>query len=123
MEDYKNIVGERLKYLRKKNNYPVKKITDFLNMPRSTYSGYELGRRSPKGDTLVKLAELFDTTVDFITGKTDDDSPNLFGSKQDNVPIEKILENKSFTYKGRKLTEEEETLIANLIKTVLDNKK
>lgn len=38
-------------------------------MPRSTYSGYELGQHEPTCETICRLAELYRIETDFIIGK------------------------------------------------------
>lgn len=119
MEDYKKIIGERLKYLRKKKTLsgkpmPVEYITTKLDIARSTYTGWELGRRAPNGEKLVALAALFDTTVDYITGKTDDEAPS------DNK-LDELLANKSLKWGNKEITEEQAETIARLIQGYLNN--
>ncbi|ECD6517318.1 XRE family transcriptional regulator, partial [Salmonella enterica subsp. enterica] len=75
--DYKDMVGSRLKYLRKKHKVKVESIMKLLDISRSTYTNYELGYRAPSGDKLVLLADLYDTTVDFLTGKTNEEEVNI----------------------------------------------
>lgn len=112
MEDYKIGVGQRLQYLRKKRKLPVQSIIDRLDIARSTYTGWELGRRTPKGESLVILADIFGTTVDYITGKTDDESP-----VQTNV--KEVLETKRITWDGKDITEDQAEAISRIIEAYL----
>lgn len=75
--DHKEIIGKRLESLRlsRKRGYKRVDVAHELNMSASTYSDWEGGRRGPNGGKLVELAKYYNTTVDFITGLTDDDSP------------------------------------------------
>lgn len=58
--DTENInMGERIKYLRKKNNLTQKNIAGFLNVNQSFISKVEKGERSLSLDALEKLATLF----------------------------------------------------------------
>lgn len=111
-DDYKMVVGERLKKLRKKNKFPVAKITDSLGIARSTYNNWEAGSRSPKGDQLVSLATLFNTTVDYITGATDNVEPNT-------EDIWEIIKDAKLLYKGKEITEEQAKAINSIIETYL----
>lgn len=43
-----------------------------LNLPYQTYSNYELGKRKPDIATIAKLADKFNTTTDYLTGKSND---------------------------------------------------
>jgi transcriptional regulator with XRE-family HTH domain len=77
-EDFKVIIGDRLKYLRKSRKIRVQRIAEGVGVAPTTYTGWEIGHRAPNGEKLVKLADFFNTTVDFITGKTDkEDQPDI----------------------------------------------
>ncbi|MFS8189514.1 helix-turn-helix transcriptional regulator [Rossellomorea marisflavi] len=111
--EYQTLVGDRLKKLRKKNKYPVAKITDSLNIARSTYNNWEAGLRSPKGDQLINLASVFNTTVDYIVGRTEDDSP---------VDVEDLwdrIKDKKMVYKGKEITDDQAAAMLTLIETYL----
>jgi len=60
-----NILGQRLKTLRKKTQ--VETACD-LGLKYSTYAMYETGRREPDLETLVRMAEYFNVTVDWLLG-------------------------------------------------------
>ncbi|WP_018132115.1 helix-turn-helix domain-containing protein [Effusibacillus pohliae] len=62
----------RLTELRKRYEYTQQQVADFLGISRGAYANYEIGKREPDADTLAKLAELYDTTVDYLlTGRMD----------------------------------------------------
>ena len=42
-----------------------------LNKTRNNISQYELGKRSPDLETLKQIADLFQTTSDYLLGRTD----------------------------------------------------
>lgn len=70
--------GERLVRLRKEKKLTQKDIADILNISRSAYAGYEIGRRVPEYSTLEKLANLFDVPIDFLVGRSDSKQPIAF---------------------------------------------
>lgn len=65
----------RLTELRKMNNYTQQQVADFLGISRGAYSNYEIGNREPDADTLAKLAELYDVSVDYILGLDEPNTP------------------------------------------------
>lgn len=61
----------RLKELRKKKRFTQQEVADKLNIARASYTNIENGRRDPDTKTLVKLANYFGVTVDYLLGLTD----------------------------------------------------
>lgn len=59
----------RLKELRIKGNLTQHQVADKINVSRSSYSQYELGLKQPSIDTLLMLAELYSTSVDYLIGR------------------------------------------------------
>jgi transcriptional regulator with XRE-family HTH domain len=64
-------VLQRLAQLRKSNNWSLQETADQLGIAKSTYAGYESGYREPPLKALVQIAELFNTTVDYILNRVD----------------------------------------------------
>ena len=56
----------RLKELRKQNNKTQEDISKHLNVARSTYNGYEQGFSEPSIETLCKLADFYNITLDYL---------------------------------------------------------
>lgn len=56
--------SERLKELRKRNGLTQIELAKNLNVATGTIGMWETGKRSPDNETLLKLAEYFDVTVD-----------------------------------------------------------
>lgn len=115
MEDFKIKIGENLKYLRKNRGTRITEVIAFLNIGRSTYTDWEMGRRSPNGEKLVMLAKFYNTTVDFITGKTDDDSP------LNSDDLNEIIKNSKLTWNGKEIEEEKQAAIAAMLSTYFQN--
>lgn len=59
-----------LKKLREQRGFNMKEIAIELGIPYTTYVGYEKGEREPNSDVLVKIANYYNTSVDFILGVT-----------------------------------------------------
>lgn len=63
--------AERLRALRKEAGFSQAKFGKMLNKTRNNISQYELGKRHPDLETLKKIADLFQTTADYLLGRTD----------------------------------------------------
>lgn len=64
--------GEILKKLRTDKGLSQKELTDRLTLNRSTYARYETSSTQPDFDTLSKLADFYNVSVDYILGRTND---------------------------------------------------
>ncbi|MFB9761368.1 helix-turn-helix domain-containing protein [Ectobacillus funiculus] len=62
---------KRLADLRKSSNWSMQETADRLGIAKSTYAGYESGYREPPLHALCQMADLFDTTVDYILARSD----------------------------------------------------
>lgn len=62
---------ERLKYLRKTRMIPQKVIAERLGISVTAYQYYEAGKNEPNIEKLIKLATLFDVSVDYLIGRTE----------------------------------------------------
>lgn len=65
------IVGERLKALRIASDMTQKQVAEKLNIASSTYSKYELGIHTPGLDMLLKLSQLYDISIEYLAGYSD----------------------------------------------------
>lgn len=66
---------ERLKELREDRDLTQQQVADLLFINRRTYSAYENGTNSMSPPILIKLANIFNTSVDYIVGLTDERKP------------------------------------------------
>jgi len=64
----------RLKDLREDNDVKQKELAEYLSIKQNTYSQYENGKREIPLDILWKLADYYDTSVDYLISRTD--NPN-----------------------------------------------
>lgn len=58
------MISSTLKQLRKANGFTQKQIADKLNIDRSTYSYYELGKINPSISSMVILSDLYGISLD-----------------------------------------------------------
>lgn len=62
---------ERIRNLREDADLTQQQMADMLFINRRTYSSYETGVRMIPPDTLGKIADIFQTNVDYLMGRTD----------------------------------------------------
>ncbi len=62
----------RLKELRKQRHISQVKIAMDLNVSQNTISRYETGEREAGYDMLIRIADYFDISVDYLLERTDD---------------------------------------------------
>ena len=58
------LLPQKLKELRKVNNYTQDYVAEVLGVVRQTYSHYETGKRTPDAEALYKLAGLYNISID-----------------------------------------------------------
>lgn len=66
----------RIKELRKKKGISQQRLATDLNTTQNTISRYETGEREPGIVELIKMADYFNVSVDYLIGRTDD--PKLY---------------------------------------------
>lgn len=60
---------ERLIFLRKSINKTQTEIANYLNMQQGSYQKYEVGKAEPNIQTLIKLADYYHVTLDYLVGR------------------------------------------------------
>ena len=70
--------AQRLKELRKKNNITQVQLAEKLGVSKGTVAMWETGKRQPNFETLDELSDIFDKRIDYILGRSNDESsPSL----------------------------------------------
>ena len=65
----------RIRDLREDRDLQQKDIAEYLRCTQVCYSHYELGKRDISSDVLIKLADFYGTSTDYILGRTDEKKP------------------------------------------------
>ena len=66
----------RLRDLREDHDLSQQEVADFLGMKQPQYSRYERGLRDLPTDVLIRLAQFYGTTTDYILGLTNQSKRN-----------------------------------------------
>ena len=65
----------RLRDLREDNGKKQSEIAALLNCTQQAYSTYESGERDIPSKVLIKLADYYNTSVDYLLGRTNNPAP------------------------------------------------
>jgi len=66
-----SIFADRLKECRKNMNKTQKDVAIYLGLTEGSYQKYELSKHEPKMETLNKLADYFNVSVDYLMGRAE----------------------------------------------------
>ncbi len=99
---------KNLKYLRNQKGISQQKLAAEIGISQQSINKYENHDIEPDIDTLISLANYFETTVDFLIGRTDD-------GKIDSDTQNLLIANRLFS-KYLKLSQKEQ----NCVKTIVD---
>ena len=61
---------ERIRDLREDNDLKQKDLASYLSVDQSTYSDYENGRINVPVDMLIKIAEYYNVSLDYLVGRS-----------------------------------------------------
>lgn len=64
------VIEMRLKELRKSRNLNQQAVAEVLNCSQAVYSRYEKGDREPPLETLIRLADFYQVSLDELVGRT-----------------------------------------------------
>ena len=97
--------GKTLKDLRKKGNLTQESISGLLDTDRSNIANYESGKRLPPISALIKIAEFFHVSLDFLVfGKDYSSTSDMQSGSATNDEL--MAENTSLMEQQLKLEEE-----------------
>lgn len=112
LKDGVNMFSEKLKDLRKRTKKNQEEVANDLGLTRSNYSHFENGRNQPDNETLVKLANYYNVTTDYLLGH---DVPD-WATQDDIIDLEEMLNsNVNMAYGGENLTEEEKQRVKDVL--------
>ena len=72
---YEVLKFENIRSLRIDKNLTQKQVAQHLGISQNTYSQYEIGVLNYPVDALIKLADLYGVSVDYLLGRTSQKEP------------------------------------------------
>lgn len=77
----------RIKNLREDHDLTQKQLSSFLNISQVAYSYYEINKRSILLELLSKLADFYDTSIDYLLYRTDNPTPSPKHSNSSKISL------------------------------------
>ena len=115
------MIGNRILSLRKERDLTQKELGKVLNVGYTTINGYENGKISPPLDKILKMAEFFDVTVNYLVGyspirkeKEEVKFENDIGLRM-KIIIEMLGSPKTVYFNGNQLSPNEKIALGNFI--------
>ena len=71
-----SVFSERLTELRNQAGLTQPKVASSIGITTRTYQHYEAGEREPQVTMLVKIADFYSVSLDYLAGVTDDPTPH-----------------------------------------------
>ncbi|HBL6539367.1 TPA: helix-turn-helix transcriptional regulator [Listeria monocytogenes] len=84
--------SKRLSELRKKKGFSQYKLADELGFSRGQVANYEQGTREPDYQTLLKIAEFFNVSTDYLLGRDDNNLADTIAAHIDSNASEEEME-------------------------------
>ena len=119
--------SKRLKELRFERGQTQKELANAIEVGRTTVSEYESGKIVPKQEGLLKIANHFNVSVDYLTGVSNERATR----KQNASDLDALLNtihhilldeyDTPVTYEGEVLSEKQKLLIDQHIEQLRDN--
>ena len=105
-----------IRNLRKKSGLNQEEFARLFNVHQTAVSQWETGKTSPDTDTLVKIANYFDVSVDYILGKTNIKKSS--GEKPEDIAEDEDDDIVLFNREARKMTPEQRKKLLEMAKVM-----
>lgn len=116
----------RIRKLRESRSWTQEDLSKLMNVAKSTVAEWETDKKVPRPDKLVKLAQLFNTSVDYLLGNTDqiETVDQIVDEVKSNHPdLIKVIHTTRPKIYGVEMEDEDIILLTNLIEAVFERKK
>lgn len=114
-----SVFNERLQKRRLLKGWSKSATAKKLGISAQRYSNWEYGPREPDYEMLSKIAEVFDTTTDYLTGKTDDPEPVI--PNISSTDLDKMLDN-ARSFDGKLIDDDDREIVRTFLKGRFSNK-
>lgn len=104
----------RIKELREENSWTQNDLAQKMGCAPSSIAMYEKEERKPSLDVLLKLAEIFGCSIDYILGKSDEKGSTPLGLTNEDITFIKSI---------KKLDETNKMIIRNTMEALLDKQE
>jgi transcriptional regulator with XRE-family HTH domain len=97
------LIGNRIRDLRKARGYNQQELGDLLGVTKVSICGYENGTRTPSLESFSLLADVFDTTTDYLLGReievrSEETGEHIGNISKEDIEVIKELKNYNNLY-------------------------
>ena len=114
-----SVFSNRLKAMRENAGWTKTYVANRLHLPLTTYANYEYGNREPDINTISAISTLFNTSNDYLMGKTDNSEPK--SSNLSSTDLADMLNNVR-SYDGKPFDEHDKELLTTFLKGLYADK-
>lgn len=119
--------SEVIRNLRMRNNLSSKELSKILNISESSVSLYESGKRKPSLSLIIKIADYFSVSTDYLLGLSDKENQNNMAERDFSMLLENIvyfLEKSDYiVYDGKIVSRTLTLILRNYLSGILENMK
>lgn len=87
-----NMLGKRIKELRLEKRITQSELSNYLGLTPKMVSFYELEQRFPPQDMIIKLADYFNVSADYLLGRSDIRNPDKLLKEYSSLYLENFEE-------------------------------
>lgn len=113
-------LGNKLKKARENKRLTQQQVADLLGVSNGAISGYERNYRDPDTETLKRLAELYDVSVDYLTGMVVKQNQAVYSTNSNEKII--IEEKLKLADAILNLPENEKKLVLDMVQALKDKR-
>ena len=107
--------GIRLKELRSSRGLRQDQMAEILGIAPSTIGAYERDTREPNFDLVVKIADYFNVSLDYLFARTDDKRTLDDALKDNSYDLKEFLRNNYVLFNGNELSTEDKQRILDVL--------
>lgn len=115
--DNNQVFGERLHNLRKGRSLTQSELGKILNIKNTSISMYERNAVMPTSETLLKIAQFFNVSVDYLIGNSEQVNGPEKRSVDEVIKDVEVL----FYNSGHDLTDEKKKMLSRIIKATIED--
>jgi transcriptional regulator with XRE-family HTH domain len=116
-------LANKLVRLRKEKKLTQEGLAKKIGVSRPTIVNYENGRRKPDYEILQRIADVLEVSTDMLLGRDFNEEEEIKTKIKNNVPLDKIAEEHTFTIKGEIMDEEDKMELLRYAEAIMIMKK
>ena len=109
---------DKLRFLREHQEITQGEAAKQLGLTHATYCRYEKGVHQPDYETLKRIANFFDVSIDYLL-----ENDNVIADREDVVDFNKFILNGRYTINSKFLSDRERKRLNNIVIAIYDDKE